>query len=119
MKSFSSKIALLIAVVALSFGSLAAAPTTSETTRSWLVQFVSRSILKAGDVVTANISAAVALPAEVRLDDQQGNAIWKKDIQLKAGDNSLRFRLADLSAGSYTLTIATAEGDQARNIVIR
>lgn len=119
MKSFSSKIALLLAVVALSLGSLSAAPATSETTRSWLVQFVSRSMLKAGDIVTAHISAATALPAEVSLTDHQGRAIWKKDITLKVGGNALRFRLADLPAGNYTLTIATAEGDQARAIVIR
>lgn len=121
MKTFSSKIALFLGFLALSTGAFAAAPASSsaESGLSWFVQFAHRTQLYAGDVVTATITAATALPAEVSLSDLHGNAIWKKSLDLRAGRNALRFRLADLPAGNYLLVIQTDEGSQTRPIAIR
>jgi hypothetical protein len=119
MKTTLSKIALFLSLVAVSFTTLPAAGTDEATKSALSVQFAHRSHLNAGDAITAHISTAAAQTAQATLTDLRGNAIWKKDLQLASGDNSLRFRLTELKPGIYLLNIATAQGVQTRSFTIR
>jgi hypothetical protein len=120
MKSALSTIALFLGLAAATFTTLpAAAPTDGDLSRTSGVQFAHRSQLNMGDAITADIQVATAGLTEVTLTDLRGQAIWKKDIALKEGRNTLRFRLTELKPGMYLLKIGTPEGVQTRSFSIR
>jgi hypothetical protein len=120
MKTTLSQIALFLSLVAVSFTTLPAAGHTDDATKSSLsVQFTHRSQLNAGDAITAHLTASADMAAQATVTDLKGHTIWKKDLKVAAGSNSLRFLLGELQSGVYQLNIVTPEGTQTRMFSIR
>jgi hypothetical protein len=120
MKTTLSKIALFFSLMAVTFTTLPASGHTDDAiTRTLSVQFTHRSQLNAGDAITAHLTASADQAAQATLTDLHGHTIWKKDLHVASGNNSLRFHLGELQSGIYQLNIVTAEGTQTRTFAIR
>lgn len=67
----------------------------------------------AQDIVTLEVNAVVAGPAQLEIIDQQGRTLQRRTEELVQGTNEISFALGRQSAGSYFIRCQDVRGQQA------
>jgi hypothetical protein len=117
-------LATIFAALFLSFMSLAAAPSSSESSpiyasKGMAMHFRGSNYVKAGSTISVELNSTFEATAELSVENTDGKQFVDTGIEIEKGVNVLKFNVSDIPSGVYFVKVKTDSKTETLTFVVQ
>lgn len=79
----------------------------------------SENMIVPGNSIVMDLHTPASGLTQLQVTDVSGREVWSGDLNCKAGQNRVKFRVGELAPGAYFLKVSTGEKSQTQTFAVR